>query len=217
MSQADEAETLSAADEAAMLTALEAALRPGELDPTVNERLIELALEDPLAPPSEAELVESARLRDALAGHGAHDDLAALGALRTAYQAGDRDAPDLESALERALPAAPSRRSNVIYAVFGAGSAMLAAAAALVLVLGGTSSKEAPVAASAPLASGAAQSVAMAEADNPGDFARPRSTASLFTTGEPFRTADTTARMDRIASARSRDLRDNRYAAWGVR
>jgi hypothetical protein len=218
VSQADEAETLSAAEEARLLTALEAALRPGELDPAVNERLIELALEDPLAPPSEAELIESARLRDALEGHAAHADLATLGALRAAYQSGAHEAPDLESALERALPAAARpRRTNVVYAVFGAGSAVLAAAAALVLVLGGSGSKEAPVAASAPLASGAAQSVVVAEADEPGDLARPRSTASLFTPGEPFRTADTTARIDLIASTRGRDLRGNRYAAWGVR
>jgi hypothetical protein len=34
---------------------------------------------------------------------------------------------------------------------------------------------------------------------------------------ERFETGETTARMDLIASARSRDLRNNRYTAWGVR
>jgi hypothetical protein len=46
-------------------------------------------------------------------------------------------------------------------------------------------------------------------------LAKPRSTVSLFS--ERFETEDTTARMDAIASARGRELRDNRYAAWGVR
>src|SRR5258706_1088384 len=66
VSQADEDETLPPEEEAALLAALEAALRPRELDSELNERLIERSLEDPLAPPSAEELVESARLRDAL-------------------------------------------------------------------------------------------------------------------------------------------------------
>lgn len=83
-----------------------------------------------------------------------------------------------------------------MYAIFGAGSAVVAAAAVVMLFLG-TASRSTPTAAMA------------------GDFAKPRSTAPLF--DERFETAETTARMDAIASARSRDLRDNRYAAWGVR
>jgi hypothetical protein len=205
VSQADEVAPLSEAEEAAILLALEAALRPAELDPALNERLIAQALEDPLAPPTEEELAESARLRDALEGQSpAHEDAATLAALRVAYQAGTPREPDLERVLERALTTRP-RRPNVIYAVFGAGSAVLAAAAALVLVMGGSRS-EAPVAAS----------VSAESASNAG-FAKPRSTAPLFGQSEAFRTADTTARMDLIAGARARDLRDNRYAAWGVR
>jgi hypothetical protein len=45
--------------------------------------------------------------------------------------------------------------------------------------------------------------------------ARPRSTVDLFADG--FETRTTSERMDAIASARARDLRDNRYSAWGVR
>jgi hypothetical protein len=41
-----------------------------------------------------------------------------------------------------------------------------------------------------------------------------RSTAPLFRVGSE---GATSSRIDRIASARSRDLRDNRYAQWGVR
>jgi hypothetical protein len=47
------------------------------------------------------------------------------------------------------------------------------------------------------------------------EYRKPRTTAPLFS--ERFETGDTTARMDAIASARGRDLRDNRYASWGVR
>ncbi|HEX2872438.1 MAG TPA: hypothetical protein VHP33_14315 [Polyangiaceae bacterium] len=211
MSQADEEESLLPPEEAAAwLTALEAALRPSELDPAVGERLLEMALEDPLAPPSEEELIESARLRDAL-DQGTPDAdaalLRALGAPFAAPAAPPSEGAAVERALQAALepqpqeaqqaePAGPARRSNVVYAVFGAGSALLAAAAAAVLFVGTMRS-------SAPAPARAAA------------YAEPRSTASLFT--DRFETGDTTARMDLIASARSRDLRDNRYAAWGVR
>lgn len=203
MSQAEDEAPLSADDEAAVLTAVEAALRPTELDPALNERLIAMALEDPLAPATEDELAESARLRDALEQGGAHGDSATLAALRVAFQGAPHDAPDLEPALRQALAARP-RRPNVVYALFGGASAVLAVAAAVVLFVGGSRSEEAPLASRAEDASAAT-----------GDYARPRSTAPLFTDG--FQTVDTTARMDLIANARGRDLRDNRYAAWGVR
>jgi hypothetical protein len=208
VSQADEDESLLPPEEAAAwLTALEAAWRPSELDPVVGERLLEMALEDPLAPPSEEELIESARLRDALEQGTPDADAALLRALGAPFAAPATPAPDA-AVVERALRALapqpeqptqgvpPARRSNVVYAVFGAGSAILAAAAAAVLFVG-TMRSGAP----AP-----EQTTAYAE---------PRSTAPLFT--DRFETGDTTARMDLIASARSRDLRDNRYAAWGVR
>lgn len=209
MSQADEEESpLPPEEAAAWLTALEAAWRPGELDPAVNERLLEMALEDPLAPPSEEELIESARLRDALEQGTPNAEAALLRALGAPFAAPAGVAPETETAaIERALqaaqvapeqaaPARPGRRSNVVYAVFGAGSALLAAAAAAVLFVGTMRSSEPP----SPQASA---------------YAEPRSTAPLFEA--PFETGATTARMDLIASARSRDLRDNRYAAWGVR
>lgn len=211
MSQADEEESLLPPEEsAAWLTALEAAWRPSELDPAVGERLLEMALEDPLAPPSEEELAESARLRDALDQGTPHADAALLRALGAPFAAPAASLPE-SAAVERSLraaleaqtehtqpaePARPARRSNVVYAAFGAGSALLAAAAAAVLFVGSLRS-------GAPAPEQAAA------------YAEPRSTAPLFTAR--FETGDTTARMDMIASARSRDLRDNRYAAWGVR
>ena len=211
MSQADEVEPLPASEEAELLAALEAALRPAELDPELNERLIELALEDPLAPASAEELAESQRLRDALEQATPHEDAALLTALRSAAEPGSDDAA-VERALGGALAGERGRgakgprgqgraRGNVVYAVFGAASAVLAAAAVVALFAGTV-----PKQAAAPTAAGLVV---------PTELFRPRTTAPLFS--ERFETRDTTARMDLIASTRQRDLRDNRYASWGVR
>lgn len=193
MSQADEDQALPAAEEAELLAALEAALRPGELDAAVNERLIEMALEDPLAPASAEELAESERLRHALETGAIHEDTGLLSALRSAAEPSEDDA-----AVERALrAAAPRGRGNVIYAAFGVATAVLAAAAVLMLFVGTSQKSAAPTDALAA------------------EYAKPRSTAPLFS--DRFETRDTTARVDLIASTRARDLRGNRYAAWGVR
>jgi hypothetical protein len=208
VSRADEEEPLLPDEQVTeLLTALQAALRPGELDAALNERLIELAIEDPLAPASAAELAESERLRDALDRGAPHEDTATLAALRAAFEAPAASEPRIDSSVDQAVdvalrsapvaaPLPTKRRGNVVYAVFGAASAALAAAALLMLFVG--------------TASRSASQAALAS-----DFAKPRSTAPLF--NERFETAETTARIDAIASARSRDLRDNRYAAWGVR
>lgn len=209
MSRADEEEPLLAPTQLAeLLEALEAALRPGELDGATNERLLEMALEDPLAPATDEELAESARLRDALERGAPHEAVASLAVLRAGFVASDASEPLIESSVNQAVhealrsvpapaPLAPKRRGNIVYAVFGATSAALAAAALLLLFVGTASRSSAP------------------EPSLAASLAKPRSTAPLFS--ERFETGATTARMDAIASARSRDLRDNRYASWGVR
>jgi hypothetical protein len=190
-----------------LLEALEAALRPAELDSATNERLIEMALEDPFAPAREEELAESERLRDALERGAPHEAVATLAVLRAAFEASDASEPLIESTVNQAVQEAlgsvpapaslpPKRRGSVVFAVFGATSAALAAAAVLLLFVG-TASRSAP------------------EPSAAASLTKPRSTAPLFS--ERFDTEGTTARMDAIASARSRDLRDNRYASWGVR
>jgi hypothetical protein len=201
VSQAEEEEpTLPPEAEAALLGALEAALRPEPLDPETNERLLELVLEDPLAPPSAEELVESARLRDALSTGAGHEADGLLGALRAPFGGRHEHAEAVERALTRAfLPKTPAAaRGKVIYAWFGAASAALVAAAALVLFVNPPRQEK----------SAAAAAVAPA-------LVRPHTTAALF--ADRFETSSTSERMDLIASARGRDLRDNRYAAWGVR
>jgi len=190
---------LDAETESALTAALQAAWVPRPLDPALNELLIEAALEDPLAPPSELEVVESERLRDALEGKGEHPDALLARALKTANTpsplAGAR-ADQLAKAV-----AAPRRSGNVVFVAFGAATAtVMAAAAAAMLFL-------TPVERDEPAASAVT-------VPNP-TFVQSRSTAALF--NEKFATEDTSGRIDRIAAVRARELRQNRYAQWGLR
>jgi hypothetical protein len=87
-----------------------------------------------------------------------------------------------------------ARRSNVVRVVFGgAVASTLAMAAGALLMLrppGGAPSPSAELTAT-------------------------RSTETLFV--EPFQVGQTSARIDRIAMARSHDYRENRFRRWGVR
>jgi hypothetical protein len=190
---------LDAETESALTAALRAAWAPRSLDPALNELLIEAALEDPLAPPSELEVVESERLRNALEGKGEHADARLARALKTA----NTPSPLARARADQLAKAAagPHRSGNVVFIAFGAATAtvMAAAAAAMLLVT--------PVERDEPAAS--AVSV-----PNP-TFVQSRSTATLF--NEKFATEDTSGRIDRIAAVRARELRQNRYAEWGVR
>jgi len=168
------------------------AFAPREIDPTRHERLLQAALEDPFAPASPDELVESERLREALAGHADHDDARLARALSAAFS------PRLERSLREPFLAqkTPARRTGRLLVVrFASVAAALAIAAAVLLRLG----NQLPQGAPAPDLSTLAQS---------------RTTATLF---QPASAGAPSERIDRIASARSRELRDNRYALWGVR
>jgi hypothetical protein len=186
---------LDAAEERRLSALLRHAFAPSEIDPARHERLLLAALEDPFAAASPEELVESERLRQALEGQGDHQDLRLARALAAAF------APNLERPLpEPELePKTRVRRSGqVVFYRFAAVATALAVAAAVLLRVTPelrTSSAPAPDLASLALA-------------------QSRSTAALFradSAGAP------SERIDRIASVRSRDLRDNRYALWGVR
>jgi hypothetical protein len=190
---------LDAATESALAEALRAAWAPRTLDPALNELLIEAALEDPLAPASEAEIVESERLRDALEGKGEHPDALLARALRTA----NTPAPLSNERANQLVPelSSPRRSSNVVYVAFGAvaATAMAAAAAAMLFLAPVEHEPAAATAVSVP---------------NP-TLAQSRSTTALF--HEKFATEDTSGRIDRIAAVRARELRQNRYAQWGLR
>jgi hypothetical protein len=180
--------------EAALAEALRAAFAPVELDPARHAEILTAALEDPFAPPTEDELRESERLRHALE---TGDDTHAGAALARALSAAVRPEPLPRASAERVAARAVRRRTNVVFVAFG--GAALAAAAALALLLAQPRTKQATMATAAPAAG----------------LARSRSTAELFS--ERFEPGQTTARIDRIASSREREWRDNQYALWGVR
>jgi hypothetical protein len=177
---------------------------------------------DPDAPPTDEELAEAEALREALADPSranAPAELARAVALahaprplpaeehREIVQAGiargEARRKDGARGVARPSPgASPATRPRWRRAPLGIGiGAALAAAAAVALLLSrapsATDAERAPLASAEPLAP-------------------LRSTQPLFR--EPFaRTGGESARIDRIASARAADLRDNRFAAWGVR
>jgi hypothetical protein len=205
---AEQAEWLTPAEEQALADALIHAYRPEMLAPELNEALIEAALEDPLRPPSEAELIESERFRRALAGDGEHPDLSLARSLQNAHAAAfpssdaeQRALSAAESALGQPAPKSIRRPGNVIYIAFGVFSSVVAAAA-VALLFAFPASKESP-------------SAARSAAPQAPSFSQSRSSESLF--HARFERAATTSRVDRIASVRARELRDNRFKQWGLR
>jgi hypothetical protein len=142
------------------------------------------------------ELLAAEQLRKALEGESSHDDADFLRSLKAAHDPAPLDARTNDALIERALAKAPAKKREgvVIRVAFGA-AAVLAMAAALLLVFG----KIVPTA---------------TPAEKP-ELARVRSTAPLF--DHPFDSKETSVRVDRIAMARASDLRENRFAQWGVR
>lgn len=177
-----------------LVDAIEAACRPRELDPGVNEQLVEAALTDPLAPATPEELVESERLRAALDGGGRHPLAELAVALNAA--AGTRPLSSRESRTN-------GRRAKVLYVAFGAAAAVTALAAAAAMVLFPVQDPLRPLAES------------RARRGPTEQLAVSRTTAGLF--ASRYEIGRATERLDRIAEARRRDLRQNRYLGWGVR
>jgi len=185
---------LDAAEELRLSALLRHAFAPSEIDPERHERLLLSALEDPLAEPSPEELVESERLRQALDGHGDHRDLRLARALSAAFTPSlDRPLPEPELESKARI----RRPGQLIFYRFAGVATALAVAAAVLLQLTSLEKRSTPEPALVSLA-----------------LARSRSTAALFQTDSA---AAPSERIDRIASARGRELRDNRYALWGVR
>jgi hypothetical protein len=185
--------------EEALIQALSMAWQPRELDAAVNEALIAAALEDPLAPATEEELVASERLRRALEGEGHDPDAELARALRHAGSPKPLDQLTAERVLQKTVGrSSREKRGNVVYVAFGGVTAVLAIAAAFLLFLGPALDQD-------------------RAGERALDLARSRSTAALFKSPDDFEATVTTTRVDRIASSREKDLRSNRYALWGVR
>ncbi len=146
---------------------------------------------DPDAPPSAEELAAAESLREALEGRGdaRHPDAELARALRHAVAPRAILPGDHRRILDRVVPL--ERRRTTI---FVAASAFAAAAAIVVAVTSLGSRTDAPAAA----------------------LAKPRTTQDLFDAPFP-REGGTTDRIDAIVASRTRDLRGNRWAKWGVK
>ena len=188
--------------------ALRAAWAPDHLDEGEHAAML-----DELPSPAELELAES--LRAALAGEpevspeasrhpeGARhaDKPSVVTALEAAWRPRDLSEAEHRAIVERALaPAAGKvvpfrRRATVVRLVTVSVSGAVAIAASVLVWVTAAPNRDGGVAV-APMA-------------------RVRSTQSLF--DEPFKEGETSARIDKIALARSTDFRDNRFARWGVR
>jgi hypothetical protein len=182
----------------ALADLLSLAYDPPDLSPRTQEQLLSLAFDDPLAQASDVERTAARRLRSALDGGPTSCD--ADLAVSLAFAAG-KVGCDVGDAVERAVVRAglPSaRRTNVVFVAFGAAAVATAAAAALVLSL---YPADRP-----PLATAPAAQPAMISS---------HSTAPLFQ--ERFEVGKASERVDLIVAARSRELRANRFAAWGIR
>jgi hypothetical protein len=167
-------------------------MKPPHRPPPVSEDLD--------APPSEEELRAAESLRESLepgpAREGRDPDAEFAEAVRSAARPSRLSTDRHRRLLDRSL-AAPSK-GRVIYVVFGGVASLAAMAASVALVM-----RSAAPSTSAALEARPAMAVS-------------RSTAGLFPEGIPV-TGGTSDRVDRIAYARAQDLRENRFARWGVR
>ena len=147
--------------------------------------------DDPDAPPSEEEIRESQRLRDALEDTSKENaDADLLRAVKHAAEPKPIAKSDLDEAVESGISRGERRSGGVVIRVAFGASFVLAAAAAIVFFLG-----RGPV--------------------QPPELVHARSTQPLFT--ERFEShGGESARIDRIAVARAADLRENHFARWGV-
>jgi hypothetical protein len=190
----DEPEEVAPLDpvvERELAEAIRSAWEPAELDPARHRQILELSLTDPFADPTDEEIRESARLRRALDdGDTTHPDAELARALRSAAKP-SAASPRAELAEKRV----GRTTGRVVYATFGA--VALAAAAGFALFVARPSHESAVSSAPVPRLHAS------------------RPTGELF--AERFETGGTTDRIDRIALARAHDLRENRYATWGVR
>jgi hypothetical protein len=168
---------------------LKAGWAAAEIDPQRHRALLERALDRGLGTEAEPALEELPAEKP---------DAELVAALRAAVSPQPLDPARAEQILRGSLGAAPRRKpSNLVFAVFGAVSGGLALAAVLLLVLRSALPERLH-----------GRTAAHA-------LARSRSTAPLFS--EKFRVEDSSERIERIALVRARELRNNRFAGWGVR
>ena len=149
--------------------------------------------DDDFAPPSEEEIRESERLREALEAGSENEDAELLRAVKSSASPAPLASSDLEARVERALVSfdARKRRGGVVIRVAFGASLLVAAAAVILFFVWREPVRPAP------------------------EMARARSTQPLFD-GRFDLQGGESARIDRIVVARADDLRENRFARWGV-
>ena len=196
----------------ALAASLLAAYRPASLADDDLEAILAGALGDGDAPPTRLEGEAAARLRADLDRGDLDGEAALLGELRAAHRPAPLSPARNEELIAGALasarraPASLSRLRRALPATMAALTGVVALAAGFALLL--QTRELAPPSAMAP--SRAAAAVA------PAALIRSRSTDDLFDPAQRFELGGSSARIDRIASARSSELRRNRFAAWGV-
>lgn len=193
---AEETRAALDAGEEPLALALRVAL--GEAPPFDHDALLARALAGPVdAPAAPAEVDAAATLAAGLASpsRAAEEprELVLANVLRAAWSPRELPALKNELLVTRALSSAVKKPQRRVFA-FVAGALALAASVGLALRV---------------LPSGAPPGAGLATV---------RSTAELFDPMTPFPLqGGTSERVDRIASARAAELRENRFAAWGVR
>jgi len=197
----------------ALVASLQAAYRPAHLAADDLDAILARALGDGDAPPTRLESEAATRLRAEL-DHGGdlEGEAALLGDLRAAHRPAALSPARNEELIAGALasarraPTSLSRFRRALPATMAALTGVVALAAGFALLL--QTREFAPPQAMAP----ASEAAAVA----PAALIRSRSTEDLFDPTQKFEIGGSSARIDRIASARSSDLRRNRFAAWGV-
>ena len=154
---------------------------------------------DELTPPTAEELEQARALREALEGNGDHPDAELCRALKAAYDPHEIDPRVHEWLVKKAVYRAQPKSHAKVVALIATGTVLaLAASVALVISSGRWST------------GGGHGSLATAS------LVRSRSTQPLF--DAPFaRHGGSSERMDRIANARSKDFRANRFERMGVK
>ncbi|GAC1534472.1 MAG: hypothetical protein NVS3B10_28170 [Polyangiales bacterium] len=191
--------------DAALARALRGALGPPpSLDDDAHRALLDRALDAALTPPSAEELSASARLRDELDDPGSTDaDVRLARSLRHAVAARPLEAAAHRAILDRALGARARSTPSPLVWIGGA----FAAAASIAFAVLSVDARHDSAPSMTPASTSASLGASLVHA---------RSVDGLF--AEPFPLDQpTSARIDRIAVARARDLRANHFTRWGVR
>lgn len=195
---------------AALATALRSAYAPCPPDEDALEAILARAMGDEGAA-TRAEREAASMLRDELAGVAPLSRASLFEQLRAAAAPASLAPEKNEALIEAALAKAPARGVRGQLRVLAGGARPARRAVPVTMVA---------LSSLAALAAGVALFVGQVASPPRGAAAwvRARSAGELFDAATPFpRTGEESSRIDRIAAARAVDLRNNRFAAWGVR